>query len=64
MRGEDGKKAKQIAAKMATDLGRPDLSTLRILDIVIWMQQHGHKSITSDLVREGKMIRVNYAEPT
>ena len=64
MRREDGKKAKQIAAKMATDLGRPDLSTLRILDIVIWMQQHGHKSITSDLVREGKMIRVNYAEPT
>jgi hypothetical protein len=64
MRSEDGQKAKQIAAKMATDLGRPDLSTLRILDVAIWMQRHGHKSITSDLVREGKMIRVNYAEPT
>ena len=64
MRSEDGKKAKQIAMSMAKDLGKPNLSPLRILDVVIWMQQHGHKSITCDLVENGTMIRVNYAEPT
>ena len=60
MRSGDGKKAKQIAMSMAKDLGKPNLSPLRILDVVVWMQQHGHKSITCDLVREGKMIHVNY----
>ena len=60
IRSEDGKKAKQIAMSMAKDLGKPNLSPLRILDVVVWMQQHGHKSITCDLVREGKMIHVNY----
>jgi len=64
IRSEDGKRSKQIAVTMAKNLGKPNLSPLRILDVVIWMQQHGHKSITSDLVREGKMIRVNYAKPT
>jgi hypothetical protein len=63
MRGEDGKKAKRIVNDIAQELGKQDLSTLRLLDIVIWMRQHGHKFITEKLVKEGSMVPVNYAEP-
>ena len=64
MRHEDGEKAVKIIKQIAESLDKPDLSPLRLLDIVIWMQQHGHKFITKDLVDRGVMIRVNYAEPT
>ena len=63
MRDEDGKKAKRIVTELAQELGKQDLSTLRLLDIVIWMQQHGHKFITQKLVQEGSMVPVNYAAP-
>jgi hypothetical protein len=64
MRHEDGEKAVKIIKQIAESLDKPDLSPLRLLDIVIWMQQHGHKFITKDLVDRGLMICVNYADPT
>ncbi len=64
MRSEDGDKAAKIAGQMAKSLDLPDLSPLRLLDIVVWMQHHGHSFITQKLVDEEKMIRVNYADPT
>ena len=64
MRHEDGEKAVKIIKQIAESLDKPDLSPLRLLDIVIWMQQHGHKFITKDLVDRGVMICVNYADPT
>jgi len=64
MRSEDGRQATVIVMQLAESIGRPDLSPLRIFDIVVWMRQHGHKFITKQLVSEGKMICVNYADPT
>jgi hypothetical protein len=64
MQSEDGKKATKIVTQLADSLGKGDLSPLRLLDIVIWMQQHGHKFITQELVDRGVMIPVNYADPT
>jgi len=64
MQSENGKKATKIVTQLAGSLGQGDLSPLRLLDIVIWMQQHGHKFITQELVDRGVMIPVNYADPT
>ena len=64
LRSEDGDKAAKIAGQMAKSLDLPDLSPLRLLDIMVWMQHHGHRFITQKLVDEEKMIRVNYADPT
>lgn len=64
MRSQDGKKASAIVRQMAQRLALPKTSTLRLLDVVIWMQCHGHKFITQKLVNQGKMISVDYADPT
>ena len=41
------------------------VSALRLLDVVIWMRQHGHKSIKSEYLGPyGSMIAVSYADPT
>lgn len=64
MRSEDGKRATTLVKQMAESLNKPNLSPLRQLDIVIWMHEHGHKFIKQKLVDEGKMIRVNYADPS
>ena len=64
MRSPNGEKASKIIGQMAQSLDKPHLSTLRLLDIVIWMQQHGHKFIKKDLVDRGTMICVKYADPT
>jgi len=64
MQSKDGNKAARTVTEMAASLNKSHLSPLRLLDIVIWMRQHGHKSITKTLVDEGKMIGVKYADPT
>ncbi len=64
MQREDGNKATKIVGQLAKDLDKPHLSPLRLFDIVIWMQQHGHTYITQKLVDEKKMIPVSYAKPT
>ena len=64
MQTEDGNKATKMVARLAKGLDKSHLSPLRLLDIVIWMQQHGHTFITKKLVSEKKMIPVNYAKPT
>ena len=64
MRSRNGEKASKMIEQIAQSLDKPHLSTLRLLDIVIWMQQHGHKFIKKNLVDRGTMIRVNYADPT
>ena len=64
MQDENGHRATKIVQRMAESLDKPHLSTLRLLDIVIWMQQHGHKFIRKELVARGTMICVNYADPT
>jgi hypothetical protein len=63
MRSEDGRRAVTIVKHLAKNLDRPDISPLRLLDIVVWMREHGHKFITTKLVSEGKMICVKYADP-
>jgi len=47
-------------SEFATNFGVLNVSHLRLLDVVIWMKQHGHKQISSDLVSQGKMKAVNY----
>jgi hypothetical protein len=63
MRSQNGEMASKMIGQIAQSIDKPHLSTLRLLDIVIWMQQHGHTFITKKLVDDGKMIRVNYADP-
>ena len=63
MRSKNGIYAEEIVREMARDLGKSELSTLRLLDIVVWMYEHGHKAITQKLIDEEKMICVNYADP-
>jgi hypothetical protein len=62
MRSENGHRATRIIKQMAKDLDKPNLSPLRLFDIVIWMQQHGHTFITKKLVDDGKMIHVKYGK--
>lgn len=64
MQRKDGIKATEIVRQLAKGLDKPNLSPLRLFDIVIWMQQHGHTFIKQKLVDEEKMIPVNYATPT
>jgi hypothetical protein len=64
MRSEGGIKAVSIVKQFANEINQPQVSPLRLLDIVIWMQQHGHRFITQQMVDKGKMIRVNYANPS
>ena len=47
-------------SELANDLDILNISHLRLLDVVIWMKQHGHKQIDPELVRQGKMKAVNY----
>lgn len=56
MSSENGHKATKIVKQMADSLDKPNLSPLRLIDIVIWMQQHGHTFITQKLVDEKEMI--------
>ncbi len=64
MCSENGQKATKIVKQMADSLDKPSLSPLRLFDIVIWMQRHGHTFITQKLVDEKKMIPVSYEKPT
>lgn len=64
MQRKDGIKATEIVRQLAKGLNKPNLSPLRLFDIVIWMQQHGHTFIKQKLVDEEKMTPVNYATPT
>jgi hypothetical protein len=64
MQSEDGNKAARTVTQMAASLNKSHLSPLRLLDVVIWMRQHGYRFITKKLVDEGKMICVKYADPT
>jgi hypothetical protein len=64
MQSENGERAARTVTQMAASLNKSHLSPLRLLDIIVWMQRHGHKFITRTLVDEGKMIRVKYADPT
>ena len=64
MQHEDGINASKLVGQLAKDIDKPHLSPLRLFDIVIWMQQHGHRFISQKLVDEKKMIPVNYAKPT
>ena len=47
-------------SELATNLGVNNISHLRLLDVVIWMKQYGHKQIDPELVRQGKMKAVIY----
>jgi hypothetical protein len=64
MQSEVGNKAARTVTQMAASLNKSHLSPLRLLDVVIWMRQHGYRFITKKLVDEGKMICVKYADPT
>ena len=63
MRSDSGKAAVEIVRAIATELGIAGVSDLRLLDIIIWMQAHGHKSIGSRAVANRSMIPVTYADP-
>lgn len=64
IRSESGEEATRIVIGLAKSIGKESLSPLRLLDVVVWMHQHGHKFITNKLVAEGKMIHVNYHTPS
>ncbi len=64
MRSQSGNEATKLVKQIAESLDKPNLSPLRLFDIVIWMQRHGHTFIKQKLVDEGKMIRVSYADPS
>jgi hypothetical protein len=60
MQSPDGIGCGNRVSELATNLGINNISHLRLLDVVIWMKQHGHKWIDPELVRQGKMKAVNY----
>ena len=60
MQSPDGIGCRNRVSELATNLGINNISHLRLLDVVIWMKQHGHKWIDPELVRQGKMKAVNY----
>jgi len=63
LRTADGRSSVLTLNTMAEEIGFTDISALRLIDIVIWMQAHGYKFITRDHVEAGRMIAVNYVDP-
>jgi len=63
MRSQRGIESRKRINSIAQELDKSHLSELRLFDVIIWMQRHGHKYITAKLVSERKMIPVNYAKP-
>ena len=63
MKSDEGKKSVQSVRGFAQDLSIKNVSDLRLFDIIIWMREHGHKSITQDLVKKELMKEVTYARP-
>ena len=60
MQSDEGVNCGNRVSDLAVELGIHGISQLRLLDVVIWMKQHGHKQIDPELVRQGKMKAVNY----
>ena len=60
MQSHEGIKCGNRVSELAVNLGIHNISHLRLLDVVIWMKQHGHKQIDPELVRQDKMKAVNY----
>lgn len=60
MQSDEGHKCANRVSDLAINLGIHGISQLRLLDVVIWMKQHGHKQIEPELVKQGKMKAVSY----
>jgi hypothetical protein len=60
MQSAEGIGCGKRVSELVANLGIHNISHLRLLDVVVWMKQHGHKQIDPELVRQGKMKAVNY----
>ena len=60
MQSDEGRKCANRVSDFAIRLGIHGISQLRLLDVVIWMKQHGHKQIKPESVNQGKMKAVSY----
>ena len=63
MKSNEGRKCVQSVRSIAENLKILGVSDLRLLDIIVWMREHGHKFITQDLVDNDSMKKVSYAHP-
>ena len=63
LRTADGRYTVLTLNTIAAEIGLTNISALRLIDIVVWMQAHGYKFITRDQVEAGRMIAVNYVDP-
>lgn len=53
--GQEGQRLRDTTTRVAADAGRPELTVLRTLDIVIWMRQHGWRDMSA--------LLPDYAQP-
>ena len=60
MQSDEGRKCANRVSELAIKLGIHGISQLRLLDVVIWMKQHGHKQIKPKFVKQGEMKDVSY----
>ena len=51
------------ARGFASELHIVGVSDLRLLDVIVWMREHGHTFITKDRVNAGSMKAVSYSAP-
>ena len=63
MRSEKGIESAHQVAQFAEELNITGISDLRLLDVVVWMREHGHTFITQEYCELGYMIPVEYASP-
>jgi len=60
---ENGEGCIEKARGFASELHIVGVSDLRLLDVIVWMREHGHTFITKDRVNAGSMKAVSYSAP-
>ena len=63
LRSENGESCIEKARGFAAELQIEGVSDLSLLDVIVWMREHGHTFITKDRVKAKSMKAVSYATP-
>lgn len=63
LRSENGERCIEKTRGFADELQIVGVSDLRLLDVIIWMREHGHTYITEDQVAAERMKAVSYESP-
>lgn len=63
LRSKNGDRCIEKARGFAAEIPIVGVSDLRLLDVIVWMREHGHTFITKDQVNAGSMKAVSYADP-